>query len=223
MTDTAPRSAGLPRRVLARVKRLPVQLLLPAGALLGAVAGGVYGTVQTPQYTATSDVVAVPDKHGFVDSHAALGFAQAYGRLATQLAVLGDAQTRAGVPVATLRRSVQSATSPDAPMVSISATSRHADLAADIANAVAGSLTRYADRSLRNTGVRLVRFSPALKSTQPSSASRGLTALVGAGTGGLLGGLALLVRPRRITGYDAAAGASVPAPAHSGNVQEQLG
>ncbi|MEU6772660.1 lipopolysaccharide biosynthesis protein [Streptomyces sp. NPDC046759] len=222
MTDTVPRSAGLPGKAPARVKRLPAQLLLPAGALLGAVAGGAYGTVQTPQYTATSYVMAVPDRQQLVDSRAALGFAQAYGRLVTQPAVLGDAELRAGVPVASLRKSVRSATSPDAPMVSISATSPHAGLAADIANTVTGSLTAYADRAVRDTGVRLVRLSPALKPTRPSSASRSLTTLVGAAAGGLLGGLALLVRPRR-TAYDGTAGASVPAPAHADEVQEQLG
>lgn len=46
------------------------------------------------------------------DPAAALGFAQAYGRVATDIAVTGDAQVWAGVTADTLRRNVQAATSP---------------------------------------------------------------------------------------------------------------
>ncbi|GHI07618.1 lipopolysaccharide biosynthesis protein [Streptomyces cellostaticus] len=221
-TDTSPQTARRRLLALVRAVRLPARWLLPAGVLLGAAAGGVYGTVQTPQYTATSYVMAVPVNQQF-DSQTALGFAQAYGRVATQLAVLGDAQVWAGVPVGTLRTSVRSATSPDAPMVSISATSPRPAQAADIANAVARSLTEHAGHAARDTGIRLVNFSHALKPAQPSSASRKLTTLVGASMGGLLGGLALLVRPRRSTDDADTARASVPAPAHAGDVQEQVG
>ncbi|MGV4981884.1 lipopolysaccharide biosynthesis protein [Streptomyces sp. NRAIS4] len=221
-TDTSPQPALRRLWAIVRAPRLSSRWLLPAGVLLGAAAGAVYGTVQTPEYTATSYVMAVPVKQQF-DSQAALGFAQAYGRVATQLAVLGDAQARAGVPVGTLRTSVRSATSPDAPMVSISATSPRPAQAADIANAVARSLTQHARRAARDTGIKLVDFSHALKPAQPSSASPTLTTLVGASAGGLLGGLALLVRPRRSTDHGDTARASVPAPAHAGQVQEQLG
>jgi capsular polysaccharide biosynthesis protein len=204
-----------------RAKRLSVRWLMPVGVLLGAAAGGGYGVTQTPQYTATSYVMAVPVKQS--DSQAALGFAQAYGRVATQLAVLGDAQVWAGVPVANLRESVRAATSPDAPMVSISATSARRDRAADIANAVARSLTIHANHAARDTSVELVLFSRALKPAGPSSASPVLTTLVGASAGGLLGGLALLVRPRRSTGYEDPARASVPGPAFAADVQGQRG
>lgn len=221
MTDTPPQSTRQPGRALTRVTRLPVRWLLPACAVLGATAGGVYGKAQTPQYTATSYVMAVPVKQ--LDSQAALGFAQAYGRVATQLAVLGDAQMWAGVPVTKLRESVQAATSPDAPMVSISATSARPDQAADMANAVAHSLTTHANHAVDETRVELVLFSRALKPSEPSSATPVLTTLVGASAGGLLGGLALLVRPRRSTEYDDQARASVPGPAVAADVQEQVG
>ncbi|MGW0759323.1 lipopolysaccharide biosynthesis protein [Streptomyces sp. NPDC002814] len=222
-TDTSPQPARRALRALARATRLPARWLLPAGVLLGAAAGGLYGTAQTPQYTATSYVMAVPVKQNYVDSQAALGFAQAYGRVATQLAVLGYAQMWADVPVGTLRRSVRAQTSPDAPMVSISATSTRPTQAADMANAVTRSLTEHAGHAAGTTGIKLVSFSRALKPAQPSSASPALTTLVGAGAGGLLGGLAQLVRPRRSTDHDDSAHASVPAPAHAGDAQEQVG
>ncbi|BCL30533.1 lipopolysaccharide biosynthesis protein [Streptomyces aurantiacus] len=220
MTDNPNRSTGWPgtARALARVKALPPWSLLAAGALLGGVLGGAHGGLKTPQYTATSYVIAVPTKKS--DPAAALGFAQAYGRVATQLAVLGDAQVWAGVPVSTLRESVRTATSPDAPMVSVTATSARPDLAADIANAVSRSLTRHANATKGSTHVKLLRFSRAVEPTEASSASAAVTGLVGASAGGLLGGLALLVRPRRTP--EPVPTASVPGPATAAVFRGQL-
>ncbi|GAA4997792.1 YveK family protein [Streptomyces siamensis] len=205
-------------RALARTRALPSWSLLAAGTVLGGALGGAYGMVKPPTYTATSYVIAVPTDKG--DPAAALGFAQAYGRVATQLAVLGDAQVWAGVPVRTLQSDVRTATSPDAPMVSVSATSGRPDVAADMANAVARSLTRHANDNRSSTHVELVSFSRAVRPTQASSPSPTVTGLVGASAGGLLGGLLLLVRPRR--GAEAARPASVPSPAPAVEVHGQL-
>lgn len=219
MTDTLSRlrrPAGLPAPMLARVKRLPAWWLLPAGAVLGALTGGLYGAVKTPEYTATSYVIAVPEKGS--DPTAALGFATAYGRVATQVAVLGDAQVESGVSPQTLRESVQAATSPDAPMISISATAAKPGKAADIANAVSRSLTSNANHTKGSTQVRLLQLSRAVKPAEPASAAAPMTALVGGCAGGLLGGLALLVRPRRgesVEAVEDTEAASVPGPAQS--------
>ncbi len=202
----------------ARGRSLPPWSLLAAGALLGGVAGGAYGGVKAPVYTATSYVVVVPGEGS--DTQSALGFAQAYGRVATQVAVLGDAQVWAGVPIETLRKDVRTATSPDAPMVAVSATSSRPDLAADMANAVSRALTRHANDTKRSTRVELQQFARATRPTEASSASPAVTGLVGAAAGGLLGGLALLIRPRRTP--DAPPTASVPGPAHSADAHGQL-
>ncbi|MBC7271552.1 MAG: lipopolysaccharide biosynthesis protein [Streptomyces sp.] len=208
------------RAVLHRARTLPPWSLLVAGALTGGLLGGAYGALRTPEYTATSYLVAVPAEGS--DPAGALGFAQAYGRVATQLAVLGDAQVWAGVPVATLKDSVRTATSPDAPMVAVTATSGRPDLAADMANAVARALTRHADAGVKTTDVKLQRFARAVKPTEPSSASPALTGLVGASAGGLLGGLALLVRPRRAATESAGRPAAVPGPAVAADAHGQL-
>ncbi|MEU1075220.1 MULTISPECIES: lipopolysaccharide biosynthesis protein [unclassified Streptomyces] len=184
---------------------LPRWWPLPVCALLGAAAGGVYGLARPAEYSATSYVVVTPT--GTSDPATALGFAQAYGRVATQVAVVGDAQTWAGVPADTIRRKVQTATSPDAPMIAITGTSERPGEAADIANAVARSLTVNGAHTEASTGVRLVQFSRAARPVDPSSAPPSLTALVGGCAGGLTGGLVLLVRPARREP------APVPAPA----------
>ncbi|MFF4654922.1 lipopolysaccharide biosynthesis protein [Streptomyces sp. NPDC001381] len=210
-----------PRRpaALRRVRSLPPWSLLAAGAVAGGLLGGAYGALQPPAYTATAYVVAVPTEKS--DPASALGFAQAYGRVATQLAVLGDAQGAAGVPVRTLQRSVRTATSPDAPMVSITATAPSAGLAADMANAVSLSLTEHARSSRRTTNVELQQFARAVRPTDPSSASPALTGLVGASAGGLLGGLVLLVRPRRDRETPAAT-AAVPGQALAADLHGAL-
>jgi uncharacterized protein involved in exopolysaccharide biosynthesis len=213
MTDTPERCAPLSDPAPVRVKRLPSWWWLPAGALLGAVVGGAYGQLRPPESTATSSVVAVAAGGGDADSVDALGFAQAYGRMAPQLAVLADAQVWAGVPVSVLRESVRVATSPDAPMVAVSATSSRPDLAVDIANAVSRALVIQAGHTKDTTGIRLERLARAVKPGEPSSASPALTSLVGASAGGLLGGLVLLARPRRVTEDDDRGRAPVPGPA----------
>ncbi|WDF38230.1 lipopolysaccharide biosynthesis protein [Streptomyces sp. T12] len=223
MTDNPDRRGPLSDRAGARAKRLPSWWLLPAGALLGAVAGGAYGQLRPPQYTATSSVVAVSTGETDADCTDALGFAQAYGRVAPQLAVLGDAQMWAGVPVTTLRESVQVATSPDAPMVAVSATSSSPRQAVDMADAVSRALVTQADHTKGDTGIKLERLARALKPTEPSSASPALTALVGASAGGLLGGLALLARPRRSAEDDDRSVASVPGPAGAADARGTLG
>ncbi|MFE1071904.1 lipopolysaccharide biosynthesis protein [Streptomyces sp. NPDC058783] len=199
------------RRSLLGLRSLPPWSPIAAGVLAGGLIGAGYGLLATPQYTATSYVVAVAADES--DPASALGFAQAYGRVATQLAVLGDAQMWAHVPVATLERSVRTATSPDAPMVSVTATSADPEEAADMANAVARALTRHADAAADDTRVELRQFARATEPTEPSSPSAAVTGLVGASAGGLLGGLALLVRPRRTGREPARTAAAVPGPA----------
>ncbi|MEU7056153.1 lipopolysaccharide biosynthesis protein [Streptomyces sp. NPDC046197] len=218
MTDTPTRQRRLS---LDRVRGLPPWSLLATGTLVGGLFGGAYGVLTPPTYTATSYVVAVPT--GKTEVNSALGFAQAYGRVATQLSVLADAQDQVGVPVRTLQRNVQAATSPDAPMVAVSATSPRPGLATDMANAVSRALTRQANAAKETTHVQLVQFSKAVRPTEPTSASSRVTALVGASAGGLLSGLVLLARPRRRGKEDdPLPAASVPGPAPAADVHGQL-
>ncbi|MFE9039343.1 lipopolysaccharide biosynthesis protein [Streptomyces sp. NPDC012421] len=216
MTTTPPRAVRLP----ARLRSPGRWAVLPAAVVAGAALGGGYGVLKTPEYAATSYVIVVPGEKS--DPAAALGFAQAYGKVATDIAVTGDAQVWAGVTAATLRESVRAETSPDAPMIAVTARATKPSRAVSIADGVARSLVVNSSHVAASTGVKVVQFSRATKPAAPVSPSAPLSALVGACAGGLLGGLALLVRPKRAAGRAegrhsrpaaAPGGAAVPAPA----------
>nr|WP_254712257.1 lipopolysaccharide biosynthesis protein [Streptomyces sp. TRM64462] len=178
----------------SRAQRPGRAWIVPAAVLLGAVAGGSYGLLKTPQYAATSYVVVVPAERS--DPAAAMGLAQAYGRVATDIAVAGDAAVWARVSPATLRANVLAATSPDAPMISITARSARPATAASMADSVARALVEKGTHAETSTNVRIVQFARATRPTSPVSPSPALSALVGGSAGGLLGGLTLLIRPR---------------------------
>ncbi|WP_410535574.1 hypothetical protein [Streptomyces sp. KL2] len=193
-----------------RTSDLPAWWPLALGVLLGLVGGAAYGLLATPRYTATSYVVVVPGAGA--DSATALGFAQAYGRVATDSAVLAEARTAARMPVDELRTAVRSATSPDAPMVEITGTASSPGRAAAVSNAVANALTRTGNQAVNSTGVQLSLFAPAFDPTEPASPSVPLSVAVGVCAGGLVGGLVLLAAPR---GRRGPARAGVPAAAEA--------
>ncbi|MFI1453451.1 YveK family protein [Streptomyces roseus] len=181
------------RRRRARLLPAPAWWPLPAAAVLGLAAGGVYGVLKAPEYAATSYVVAVPDDT--TEPATALGFAQAYARIATSSSTLAYAQPRAGISARELRTHVRAETSPESPMIAITGTSKSAGEAADIANAVADALSLSSNQAAKNTGVQLLLFSQAVAPSEPASPSAAISGAVGLCAGGLLGGLWLLARP----------------------------
>ncbi|MEU6621866.1 lipopolysaccharide biosynthesis protein [Streptomyces litmocidini] len=220
-----------PRALLPAGLRSPGRwAVLPAAVLAGAALGGGYGAVKAPEYAATSYVIVVPAEKA--DPAAAVGFAQAYGRVATDIAVTGDAQVWAGVTADTLRKNVQAETSPDAPMISITARSAKPAQAVSMADGVARALVLDSSHVAGSTGVKVVQFSRATKPVSPVSPSAPLSALVGGCAGGLLGGLVLLVRPRRPAARGEArhsrqatapaASAAVPAPTAAAHQPEAV-
>lgn len=186
--------------------RPPAWWPLPACALLGLAAGGAYGELKAPEYAATSYVVAVPDDT--TEPATALGFAQAYARIATSSSTLAYAQPRAGITVRRLRTQVRAETSPESPMIAITGTSKSPAEAADIANAVADALSLSSNQAAKNTGVQLLLFNQAVAPAEPASPSAPVSGAVGMCAGGLLGGLWLLARPARGRRRDQAGGAA---------------
>ncbi|MFJ6699570.1 lipopolysaccharide biosynthesis protein [Streptomyces sp. NPDC091272] len=214
MTETPEQQHTAPGRMRRLVPwsvplPLPAWWPVPACALLGALFAGTYGMLQEPEYRSTGYLIASPVAGATPDS--ALGYAQAYGRITTSDSTLAYASATAGVPATSLRAMVQTETSPDSPMIAITGTSDRPARAADIANAVADALLTSSNGMSKSTGVKLVNFSRAVAPLASATQSVPLTAAVGVCAGGLVGGLVLLVRPRRRW----APGTSVPAPAHS--------
>jgi capsular polysaccharide biosynthesis protein len=172
--------------------------------------------VTPPQYAAISYVVVSPA--GRSESAAALGYAQAYGKIATDPVILAEAESNAKLGRGTLREGVQASTSPDAPMVQITATSSRPGQAAKNADAVAKALAGTARESVKRTGARLTVLSEAVAPATPVSPSAAIAVSVGACAGGLIGGLVLLTRPqwsRRTAAANGAAPGLAPA-GHAG-------
>ncbi|WP_103530720.1 lipopolysaccharide biosynthesis protein [Streptomyces sp. SM11] len=204
------------RRLRTALTRLPHWWPLPVCVLIGTASGLSYGALAAPQYEATSYAMAVAE--GETNPSAALGYAQSYGRLTTSDATLSYAQGAAGEPVRELRSHVQSETSPDSPMIAVTGTSEDRHRAADIANAVIEAVIVSSGHVSEDTGVKLIKFTHAMTPDRPVSPSVPLGTAVGAAAGGLLGGLVLLVRPRR-AGWSVSA--QVPGPtAEGGNVAQ---
>ncbi|MFI1186120.1 lipopolysaccharide biosynthesis protein [Streptomyces californicus] len=209
MTDSPEQQRHLVvQRLRTALTRLPQWWPLPVSVLIGAASGLSYGVLASPQYEATSYAMAVAE--GETDPSAALGYAQSYGRLATSDATLSYARGAAGEPVRELRSHVRSETSPDSPMIAVTGTSKDRHRAADIANAVIEAVVVSSGHVSQDTGVKLIKFTHAMTPDEPVSPSVPLGTAVGAAAGGLLGGLVLLVRPRRARW---SVSAQVPGPA----------
>jgi capsular polysaccharide biosynthesis protein len=174
------------REILKRlVRRFGLLVLL---MLIGGLAGAVYSAVKTPTYTAKAYVVAIGDPG---EAITALNFAQAYGRIATSGPVQAAAGVRLGADKSGLA-DVTSSTSPDAPVIEVTATSTAAQHAADLVNAVAVALAEYGSSRKTETHVSLALLAGATTPASPSSPKPPLELAVGAAGGLLIGGLAVL-------------------------------
>lgn len=171
-------------RIVVLVRRWWLQV---AAILLGALAGLLFSALREPVYTAEAYVVAVADDKANIEQ--ATNFAQAYARIVTQPAILGAQNFDV------LQRAIRVASSPDAPMILLSATGPQPGLASVQANEVAQALITYANEHADDTGVRMASLSAASPPTEPSSSSLALNLAVGCAAGALLGGLGYLVSP----------------------------
>jgi capsular polysaccharide biosynthesis protein len=174
------------REILRRlVRRFGLLILL---TLVGGIAGAVYSAVKTPTYTAKAYVVATGDRG---DSITALNYAQAYGRIATSGPVLAKAGTLLGADRSGLS-DVTAATSPDAPVIELTATGTNAGRTASVANAMANALAQYGSARKGDTHVGLSVLAVAITPAKPTSPKPPMELAVGAAGGLLIGGLAVL-------------------------------
>lgn len=169
--------------------------VLTAGVLIGGLLGALYAVLAPPTYTADAYVIVVAADPG--SQTPAMDFAQAYGRIVDQPQILGRAADVLGTSPGMLDDRVQGSTSPDSPLVELSARARTARLAADSANAVAAQLVAFGNTQTSGTGMTLAVFSEAGAPPERASPVPALDVAVGAATGLLIGGLALLAGASR--------------------------
>ena len=162
-------------------------------AVLGGLAGLVYALVTPPVYTARAHVIVIAQNDG--DGLAAVNYAQAYARVATEGQTV-DAAARRSNGTATkedLQGNVRVASSPNGPVVEITGTASSPSRAAELANLVANGLIDSANRQATQTRMSLSVFSEATPPAVATSPRPGLAVAVGAASGLLLGGLAVLL------------------------------
>jgi len=166
--------------------------LIGALVVLGGAAGYAYGTLTPASYTANAYLVVVPLAADTANGTTpdAQGFATAFTRIAGQPQIQAAAAADAGVPLATMVKGTTAATSPDAPVISISGVSTNPVTAAAEANGLAKAIEQAASEQTVNTSVTVTVLSGAVPPTSPSSASATLDGAVGAAAGVLLGSLA---------------------------------
>ena len=183
--------AAKPLRSVAGGWRLMALLIV-----LGALGGFGYTLVREPVYAAKAYVVVVSQNS---NDSTAVSYAQAYARIASQGDALAEAvnQSNGRVTPTEIRRAIRTSSSPDAPVIEITGSANPASYAADLANFVANGLISTANRNSADTRVKLVLLSAAEPPTDPASPRPTLVVAVGAATGLLLGGLALLGRASR--------------------------
>ncbi|WP_245600663.1 hypothetical protein [Streptomyces sulphureus] len=197
---------------------MPIWWPIPLCLAVGAAGGAVYASVAQPQFAASTYVMVSTGQQA--DPASALGYAQAYGKIATDPVILAAAERRARVAPGTLTTGAKASTSPDAPMVEITYTAGDSAKAAEYANAVAQALVHTAAQPAKRTGTSLTVFSSAETPDSSVSPSAPAALSVGACAGGLLGGLVLLARPQRHR--RSATDAAPPAPVHEGDAADAL-
>jgi capsular polysaccharide biosynthesis protein len=161
--------------------------LLALLTVLGALAGGGYDLAKTPTYVATSYVV-VTGAQG--ESQSGVNFAQAYGRIVTTPPVTSLAAKTLGSTEGLA--DVTASTSPDAPVIEITANGVDPQHTAAVANAVAQALVTYGATRADSTRVTLSVLAQAAVPSAPASPKPPLEPAIGAAAGLLVGGLAAL-------------------------------
>src|SRR6266508_6710500 len=191
------------------VRRCGLLVLL---TLLGAAAGGVYGALKTPSYTAQAYVV-VTGQPG--EPNVAVNFAQAYGRIVSTGPVADKAAAALGSSKDLTQ--VTASTSPDTPVIEITATGTDAARTAAVANAVAQALVDVGTARKDQTRVTVSILASASVPASPTSPKPPLELAVGAAAGRVVGGGRAAgrarTRPRlRHPGHHDLPGAPVPGP-----------
>jgi hypothetical protein len=168
-------------------------LTVTASILVGGVLGVLVHAVVPTDYSTSAYVIVTPTAAD-PDSSAALRYTQALGRLVADPTTLQGASQTSRIPWGDLAHIVRARTSPDAPLIEVTATSTSPDVSARAANGVTTSFVSLLNGRSDDTHVRLSVLAAAPVPPEPSSLSWRGAALIGLGAGLLVGGILVGVR-----------------------------
>jgi uncharacterized protein involved in exopolysaccharide biosynthesis len=168
-------------------------LTVVASILVGGVLGVLVHALMPTDYSTSAYVVVTPTA-AHPDSSAALRYTPALGRLVADPVTLLGASRPSGIAAGNLAQIVRARTSPDAPLIEVTATSSSPELSARAANGVAAFFVSSLNGRSDDTQVRLSVLAAAPVPPEPSSLAWPRAALVGLAAGLLVGGILVGVR-----------------------------
>ncbi len=170
-------------------------LVLALGAFVGALVGLLAAAIMPDRYEASSLLTVLATKDTAEAS--VVGYAQTYARLAARPSVSSPALREAGFLEAARdpQREIAAESSPDAPLIEVTATAGAAEDAARKANVVAEAMTEFVNRRESTTGLKLEVLAPATEPREPTGIGLLVAILAGALVGLLAAFLATLALP----------------------------
>ena len=164
------------------------------GLVLGGALGALVSQLTTPVYQSTVYLLVVPESENAGVS-TANDYAQAYSRLVTEPAVVGEAvdESEVGVDPWDVERIVSVEVAPNAPILQITTNSDDPEDASALANALGSGLSTFAEERAEETGYQAEVMAEALPPEDPALPNWALNVAVGAFAGLLVGATAALL------------------------------
>lgn len=180
------------------IRRLWVIIL---GFVIGGALGAFVSQQMSPIYQSNVYLLVVPASGDFgtqtpsdYEQKLRNDYAQAYSRIATDPAVIGEAVRESGVGVdpSDIRKVVNVTPSSTAPILQVTVNFQDPEGASTLANAVARGLNSYTTEQSTDSGYRADVMADAIPPTSPVAPGWRLNIAVGAAMGLLVGGVVAL-------------------------------
>lgn len=168
--------------------------LIILGLVLGGALGALVSQLTTPVYQSSVYLLVVPESENAGVS-TANDYAQAYSRLVTEPAVVGEAvdESEVGVDPWDVERVVSVEVAPNAPILEITTNSEDPEDASALANALGSGLSSFAEERAEETGYQAEVMAEAVPPEEPALPDWVLNVAVGAFAGLLVGATAALL------------------------------
>jgi capsular polysaccharide biosynthesis protein len=173
------------------IRRLWIIVL---GLALGGALGALVSQQMTPIYQSNVHLLVVPASDN-AGTSTANDYAQAYSKLATNPAVIGEAvrKSEVGVDPWDIEKVVSVEVSPNAPIIQITTNSPDPEDASTLANALGSGLSSFTEEEAKDTGYQADVMAAAIPPEAPALPNWTLNMAVGAAAGLLVGGVVALL------------------------------